>query len=307
MELFKEVSEIVSRLLLYAMMFGFVFAIVLRVLIVFTVRRGTWFAKEFDKRVSRFLENKEAGEDMSFFVTTKQLLEKTFYELFEIRSIMKRRKPDFIMAPIDRIFFVKQGCAVIVKDVLKQIRFLKRTDQPPFPEVSKTTFEKNPCFNNLFGIIPADPLNDLVTVIPSLMVIAGILGTFMGIRQALPELNQMDLTNPAETKLAMDTFLAHVTFAMNASIMGIIFCVLLTIFNTLFSPEKSFVETINRMESSLFVLWNRSTSNDLPINLKEFDEDKDALVALAEAAVEKELQRRDKNKRTSTEQGQKAS
>ena len=104
-----------------------------RYFINYTVKRHEWFAREFEKRVHHFMETQTPGEvkDVSFFVLTKKLLEKTYYEAFEIREKFQRRKYDRVMHWSDRLFLVKQGCAWLVKDILKQIKFLKWTNDTP--------------------------------------------------------------------------------------------------------------------------------------------------------------------------------
>ena len=49
-----------------------------------TVKRHEWFAREFEKRVNRYLEDESEGaqESVSFYVIAKRLFEKTFYEDF---------------------------------------------------------------------------------------------------------------------------------------------------------------------------------------------------------------------------------
>ena len=82
---------------------------------------------------------------------------------------------------------------------------------------------------------------------------------------------------------------------MSTSIMGIILSVAMQLFNTFFSPEKVFMNTVERYENSLDILWNRSQDNRLPQNISEFNEHKDPVEALAEDSLIRELQ--SKNKR----------
>ena len=135
-------------------------------------------------------------------------------------------------------------------------------------------------------------LNDVLNILPGLFIIGGIFGTFLGIMQALPSLGGMDLENPEQTKQTMDYFLSAIAFSMNTSIFGIVLSVTLTIFNTLVSPDKLFVSIVERYENSLDNLWNLSENNEIPSEVGKFDADKDPLEALAEEALNKELNRR---------------
>lgn len=282
------------NLLFPTMLLFFVGGIVFRSLIFYTVKRHDWFAREFEKRVTRYLEGEVPGEkkNVSFYVLSKKMLERTYYEIFENRDKYKRRTPDSIMSLSDRVFLVKQGTAWLVRDILRQIKFLKwGENQPKLLHITKATLQHNPCFNSIFGVIPAAGVNDILNILPGLFVIGGIFGTFLGIVKGLPELQNMSISDLATTKKTMDMFLVEIATAMNSSIVGIFFSVVMTIFNTIFSPEKVFVQMIDRFESSLDVLWNRSDNNNYPKDLPEFDEHKDPVEALAEESVNSELSR----------------
>ncbi len=281
-----------TDLLLPGMIFAFFMAIVFRSLIYFTVSRHEWFTKEFEKRTNVFLEEEDHKKTVSFFVTAKKLLERTYYEIFEVRAIMKRRKPDYIMSSSDRFFLVNQGCAWLVRDLQKQIRHLRhgKTDaQPKLMQMTKTTLQNNPAFNKIFGVIPSAPINDVLNILPGIFIVAGIFGTFLGIMKALPELGTMDLANSEKSKEVMDQFLLKISFAMSTSLLGIMLSVALNFFNTLFSPDKKFVEIVERFENSLDLLWSRSDNNDLPDEIPEFDEHRDPIDALAEESINQEL------------------
>lgn len=280
-----------TDLLIPIMMLTFFAGIALRGLIYYTIKREEWFAKEFDRRVDHHLEVPNVKDHLSFFVTTKRLLEKTYYEMFEVRALMKRRKPDAVMHWSDRVFLVKQGTAWMVKDLLKHLRHLRYTKEsrPKLMQISKNSFQRNPCFSRVFGILPASVFNDFLNILPGMFIVGGIFGTFLGIMKALPDLGTMDLNDVEGTKLIMDQFLLKVSFSMSTSLVGILLSVISSFVNTFFSPEKTFVETVDRLESSLDKLWNISTNNDHPQDIPQFDEHRDPLDALAEQAVDLEF------------------
>ncbi|RYZ85171.1 MAG: hypothetical protein EOP06_16740 [Proteobacteria bacterium] len=271
----------------------FVAGLFFRTMIYYTVRRHEWFSREFEKRVNRFMETEIPGanpDGVSFYVLSKRMLERTYYEIFEIRDRMKRRRPDAVMAWSDRIFLVRQGCAWLVKDILKQLKFLKWTEETPkLLNITRATFQHNPCFNRVFGVFPMAGMNDVLTLLPGLFVVTGILGTFIGISGGLGDLGGMNLQDLETTKNVMDKFLHEISFAMKSSIVGIVFSLLSHVFNTMLNPERSYVSMIDRFESALDLLWYRSDSNDYPREEKPFDEHKDAVEALAEDSLNKEI------------------
>ncbi|HPI39154.1 MAG TPA: hypothetical protein PLJ21_00010 [Pseudobdellovibrionaceae bacterium] len=286
----------VARILHFPVMFfALVVGITLRSLIYYSVKRNDWFARQFEVRVGRFLqkENEVKTHNPSFYVISKKLLEKTFFETFENRDKHGRRNSDKMMTLSDRIFLVKYGCAWLVHDILKQIRFLKYGTQPPkLINITKNTFTKNPAFNKIFGIIPIGGANDFLNILPGLFVIGGIFGTFLGVMKGLPSLSGMDINNVERTKQIMDEFLALVSLSMGASVIGILFSVIMTLVNVSWSPDRLFPDIIDRFENALDLLWNYSHSNDVPTGLKPFDENKDPLEALAEASLNQEIEKR---------------
>ncbi len=288
--LVTDVAGVAKAVLLPTLVVLFFVGTFFRILVYYTVKRNEWFAREFEKRMNKFIEADRPTDKHSFYVTVKRLLERTYYELFEVRAIMRRRKLDYVMAPGDRLFLIQAGSAFLVKDTLRQIRFLRYGgERPRFVEISKTVFQNNPCFNRVFGILPAAPVNDALNVLPSIFIIGGIFGTFMGIMKALPELGGMDLANAEATKLTMGAFLTRLSFSMATSIVGIFLSVVMTLINTFLNPERIFMEVVNRFEYSMEFLWQRCETNEVPADIPNFDENRDAIEALAEYSVEQEV------------------
>ena len=290
----KTIAEYFIIVLPYVMAGAFVVGAFFRAMIYYTVRRHEWFSREFEKRVNRYMEAEVPGKvkGVSFYVLSKRMLERTYYEVFEIRDRMKRRKPDSVMTWSDRIFLVKQGCAWLVKDILKQLKFLKWHDNnPKLLNITKATFHHNPCFNKVFGVFPMASMNDIISIMPGLFVVAGILGTFIGIASGLGDLGGMNLQDLETTKNIMDKFLHEISFAMKSSIVGIVFSLSSHVLNTMMSPERAYVSMIDRFESALDLLWYRSDNNEYPTEDSPFDEHKDAVEALAEDALNKEISR----------------
>lgn len=259
-----------------------------------TMTRHAWFAREFEDRVTDFLhkENAQKTSSVSFYVLTKRLLEKTYYEIFSKREQVRRSKMDTLLLGDDRLFLTKFGCAWFVRELLKQVRFLQfNKNDPKLVSVTRSVLSKNPAFGRVFGLVSASTVNDFLNILPGLFVIGGIFGTFLGVMHGLPELSGMDLNDPAKTKTIMDQFLGDVALSMGASVTGIFLSVCMTIVNTAWSPERSYSDMVDRFENSLDLLWNYATNNEVPSNLKPFNENMDTHEALAEAAVSQEYDR----------------
>jgi hypothetical protein len=285
------IMNLANDVLMPLMVVAFFGAVAMRVLIWLTVKREAWFAKAFEKRTFDYLlkTKKSKAKYTSYYVTTKMLLEKTYYELFIMRAILKRRNPDIIMDKSDRIFLVQQGSARLVKDTLKHIQFF-RYDQgrPNTFDASVQIFEKNPQFNSVFGYLPIGTFNEVLNLLPGIFIVGGIFGTFLGIMAALPELGAMDLADIDKTKLVMDNFLVKMSYSMITSILGIILNIAMTFLNAFLNPNKIFVDIVERYNHSLDTLWSSCSDNKLPEEIVDFDEHKDPLEALAEDSVNKE-------------------
>lgn len=276
----------------FAMGVVFLFAAYFRWTIYYTVRRHEWFARQFENRVHKFIESEAADQmtNVSFYSLSKKMLEKTYYEVFAFRDRNKNGNVDHVMSMNDRVFLVKQGCAWLVKDILKQLKHLKWSKETPkLQQITRSTLHHNPCFNKVFGLIPMSALNDMITILPGLFVVAGILGTFLGIKGGLVQLSGMDLGDIEGSKTIMDAFLHEIGFAMASSITGIGFSLSLHVINTSLSPERVYVSLVDRFESSLDLLWYRSDNNVLPKDIEKFNENRDPVEALAEEALNLEI------------------
>lgn len=304
MSMLDMIFLFMSHSLLFLMFAGFIVGVIARVLIYFTVKRHEWFTSEFTKRIRNHLDTrKDNTPAASFYVNTKKLLEKTYYESFKVRSVMKRRRPDLLLDPMDRWFLVKQGSAWLIHEILRNIRFLKPGSQPKMHEMTKAMFQANPAYNRIFGIIPVGTMTELTNLLPGMFVIAGILGTFLGIRSALPSLAMIDLENAERTKEAISTFLGAITLKMNASIFGILYSVAFSIINSWLAPERVFVSTVDLFETGLDAIWNMSDQNSAQTTLPEFDENKDPVEALAAEYLKDEIDRQTGNLGSNSNRG----
>lgn len=299
--------QFASVYLMPVMALFFVAAVTSRWLVHWTLLRSEWFAREFEKRALRFLEREGTAPDLSFYVVCKRLLEKTFYEIFVNREKLRRRKGDGLMLTSDRIFLIRQGAAWLVRDLLRQVRVLKHRENPNLFTITQVTLDGNPCFNKIFGLVPAHSVDRFLKIMPGLFVIGGIFGTFVGIMKGLPELSQMDLNNAELTKKTMDSFLMEVAHAMGASSLGIIFSVGLTLVNTFYSSDKILDQTLDRFENALNLLWHASENNDFPRNQEEFNEHRDPLEVLAESSIDQEVSRSKRNRDGGISENNKAS
>ncbi len=250
--------------LMPALLFGFLLAVIMRLLITMTIHRQKRFVKEFCKRIHQDI-NQNPEPHGSFYNHVKKALTRTYFETFELRERYKRRNEDHIMTVGDRVFLIQDGIIRLIDDFLQHIRYLRKGNgqQPDFQEISNSVFGSNPIFNRVLGVFSLSRTNDVLNILPSIFIVGGIFGTFLGIMKALPELTAMDITNAEASKIVIDNFLIKISFALSTSILGIVLSIIMSFMNTLMSPTNTYVEIIDAFNSATEIMWNKSETNDV--------------------------------------------
>jgi hypothetical protein len=78
---------------------------------------------------------------------------------------------------------------------------------------------------------------------------------------------------------------------MGASVTGILLSVMMTLVNVAFNPERLYADMTERLENSFDLIWNYATNNEVPSDLKAFDEHRSPEEVLAEASVLQEYKK----------------
>lgn len=261
-DLINIVVQYATDYLMPVLLIGFVLAVIMRLLITVTIRRQKRFVKEFVKRVHQDILANPDGQG-SFYNHVKRALTRTYFENFELRARYKRRNEDHIMTVGDRVFLIQDGIIRLIDDFLQHIRYLRKESghQPDFHEISNSVLGSNPIFNRVLGIFSLSRTNDVLNILPSIFIVGGIFGTFLGIMRALPELTAMDVTDAQASKLVIDAFLIKISFALSTSILGIVLSIIMSFMNALLSPTNTYVETVDTFNSAAEILWNKSADN----------------------------------------------
>ena len=265
----ESIVNLINAVVVYAtdylmplLLFGFVLAVIMRLLITVTVHRQKRFVKEFCKRVHQDIAASPEPRG-SFYNHVKRALTRTYFETFELRARYKRRNEDHVMSIGDRVFLIQDGILRLIDDFLQHIRYLRKGGgQPDFHEISNSVFGANPVFNRVLGIFSMSRTNDVLNILPSIFIVGGIFGTFLGIMRALPELTAMDITNAEASKVVIDNFLIKISFALSTSILGIVLSIIMSFMNTLMSPTNTYVEIVDAFNSASEIMWNKSENNE---------------------------------------------
>lgn len=126
---------------------------------------------------------------------------------------------------------------------------------PNFPQLTDRIMNNDENWSKIGGFIPIDGVTRMLDVLPTMFIILGVFGTFIGISMALPEIAKIDFTNLEGSGKTLSMFVVNVTFAMKTSIAGIFFSIVLTLLNTFFPIEAMRESTFEKVETVLQNLW----------------------------------------------------
>ncbi len=249
--------------LMIIMLVVFFISVILKFLMFYLIKAEYNFSSAFETRTHRFLnrEYKEGSNLKKFHDVVKFILEKTFNESYIVRRKMfRKRKEDSKVAALNRMFLVEIGAKSLIDDTLKQTQYHESGATPDFKGISKYVFNSNPYFNKLWGVIPIGLTNNVFSRLPSLFIIGGIFGTFLGISQGLPALKTIDPGNIATAQTTLGNFLESMTFAMYSSVVGIFLSVCFTIMNAFMSYNSLYLGLVDRFTQSLELLWKETVN-----------------------------------------------
>lgn len=126
---------------------------------------------------------------------------------------------------------------------------------PNFSELTQRILGQDSHWSMMLKRIPIDGVSRLIDIMPGLFVVFGVFGTFVGISMALPEIANIDFNNIDGSGEILSRFVTKTSYAMETSLAGIVFSVLMTVMNALF-PIKDMRHRIHKkVETSLQTLW----------------------------------------------------
>ena len=246
----------VYDLMMPFMLVAFAIGVVARVVIYITVKCEWRFAVEFEHRVEKFIIDESRMKQPDFHIITQDLLNKTHYEFYLLKAERRMRRFDCPVTYFERVFGIVKASERIIEDTLKQTQYVtKSEDDPDFDRVAKYVFGTNPYYNRFLGVIPKNIIDDTLNIFPGLLIICGILGTFVGIVGGIPELGKMDVTDVESTSTMLSLFLNNMAFAMTTSILGMFLSLVMTLLNTTLSPYATYVDVIDIYKNSLNFIW----------------------------------------------------
>lgn len=142
----------------------------------------------------------------------------------------------------------------IISNILNEKSVFESNFPPNYNDLATRILERDKNWVKLFGLVPIEGFSRFIDILPGIFVILGILGTFIGISLALPEIAGINFENMSGSTDVLSQFVGKVTLSMSTSIIGIICSLAMTLLNTLFPVKgvrnqiyKNMVNTMERM------------------------------------------------------------
>lgn len=250
--------------LMMIMTIVFFVGIILKFLMYYLLKAEYGFSAAIETRTHRYLNNeyKESKKISKFHELVEFILRKSFNEMYVARKKQfRKRKGDPSVAVLSKMFLVEVGAQSLINDTLNQTKYHHAGSPPDIESISKYVYRSNPYFNRLWGIIPIGMANNVFTILPSLFIIGGIFGTFLGISKGLPALKAIDPGNIVAAQVTLENFLQSMTFAMYSSVVGIFLSVCFTIINAFLSFNNIYLSLVDKFTHSMELLWKETNSN----------------------------------------------
>ncbi|HTL12883.1 MAG TPA: hypothetical protein VL588_10370 [Bdellovibrionota bacterium] len=246
----------------FLLLCAFLGGILFRAVLYLVVRGEERFTLEFEKRVRRHLDGEyPETRGQGFSALVESLLKRTWNEAYVARAQHLRRTLDRFWAWADRYLGVESGAQRLADDTLIQARLVERgLDTPNLKDLTRFAFGANPYFNRLRGRWEMSVTHDLLNLLPTLLLVGGVLGTLLGVLRGLPALQGVDLGNLGAARAAMDGFLAQMTLSLHAAILGLGLSMAFSVVNTVLSPADPHARAVECFQQALQFLWNDASA-----------------------------------------------
>lgn len=224
------------------------------------------FIKEVEKTLISFEKEFELKKNKSEFIT--MLLDKVSMALphRSLRFSRGNKKLDWRMgkdkkesevsnSPKKMSLTEYDSNHSLISNILNERSALESNFPPNCYDLTTRILERDRNWVKLFGVVPIEGLSRFIDILPGIFVILGILGTFIGISLALPEIANINFENLNSSSGVLGQFVDKVTLSMSTSIIGIICSLSMTLLNTLF-PIKGVRNLIHKnVVNCLENLW----------------------------------------------------
>jgi hypothetical protein len=141
-------------------------------------------------------------------------------------------------------------------NILKSESGIFKLQAPPnFSELTHRILGQDSNWTTIFKKLPIEGISRIIDIMPGLFVVFGVFGTFVGISLALPEIANIDFNNIETSGVTLSAFVTKTAYAMETSLAGIVFSVVMTLMNSLFPIKDVRHRIVKKVENSLQTLW----------------------------------------------------
>ncbi len=213
------------------------------------------FTREIEKRVERDDIGKIELDDAEKYV--EGLLDEVATNL-PSRGVRVRKSEKDDNNSKRKIMSVREyagGSQSLIHSLKSETNAFKANQKPNFEQLTHRVMSKDTHWVKLHGLFSIDSVIRMIDVLPGIFIVIGIFGTFVGITNALPRIAEIDFNNISNSSSVLSVFVKDVSFAMQTSIAGIAFSLIISLLNTLF-PIHTIRDSIARgVEDCLEYLW----------------------------------------------------
>ncbi|MBF0287286.1 MAG: hypothetical protein HQM14_05655 [SAR324 cluster bacterium] len=158
-----------------------------------------------------------------------------------------KQKPTFkqvFKSYFDEKFAVEQGIQKIIDNTLEQTMYYKLSqDAPNFLNIASYAFTYNPYFQKIWRSLTVDTANSLLKTWHEIIVMLGILGTFIGFFLAFQSGGDLK---------------AGVSIAITSSIVGLTLGIGFMLIEKSFTDDETSMNSVEIFKDSLELIWNNS-------------------------------------------------
>lgn len=211
------------------------------------------FTREIEKRVERDDIGKIELEDIEAYV--EGLLDEVAQSLPSRGLRMLKPNKEASGRKIMSVREYAGGSQSLVHSLKSETNAFKAKQKPNFDQLTHRVMGKDAHWIKLHNLLPIESVIRMIDVLPGIFIVIGIFGTFVGITNALPRIAEIDFNNISTSSSVLSVFVKDVSFAMQTSIAGIAFSLIISFLNTLFPISTIRNAIASELENCLEYLW----------------------------------------------------
>ena len=133
------------------------------------------------------------------------------------------------------------GSQSLIHSLKSETNAFKAKQKPNFEQLAQRVMSKDSHWVRLYNVFRIESVIRMIDVLPGIFIVVGIFGTFVGITNALPRIAEIDFNNISNSSSVLSVFVKDVSFAMQTSIAGIAFSLIISLLNTIYPIDRKSV------------------------------------------------------------------